>query len=312
MEFQEIDNVGALKRSGFYRLRFGGPEISVRFKRGTADGLIVVFHGAVNRQTRTIPCFQPFLPNVGGFHQLTISDATLELSDSLRAGWYAGGRCLRLQDGLVETIAKVSDRLGSKRRIYVGGSAGGFAALYCSYFDSDSVCVAANPQVDLKAYLPSAVAAWLDAAWPGAESVSDIEGQVCLRLGELYAGGFKNLVVYLQSCGDDRHFSGQLPGFFNSAIGTPDRFILQCGYYGIPGHSNSVPSSVYYPWVQAAVLAPSSEKQALLDAYHQIVSAASVGPSSVGSTSPEKTRAFSAQDLLKADLLRDLQLAHDS
>lgn len=270
MQVQEV-NVSSINdslKSGIIRLVHRTTSIDVKYHRGSTDTLIVLFHGAVNRNKRAIPYFQSHFPDLKQHHQISIFDPTLCLGDDILSGWYIGGSSLPLQSDLHDILCKISEVLGLKRRIYVGGSSGGFAALYYSWKDKGSACVTVNPQTNLRSYLKSAIRPFLSSAWPSVSSIDDLENHAVIDLSKIYSASFENTVVYVQSSGDNRHLSSQLKAFCQTGLKHSDRFILHCDYWGIPGHSGSVPISAYYPWVASLAAVNSFEKSKVMDVYH--------------------------------------------
>jgi len=256
--------------SGVYRLRFGAITVPVKFRRGTGDILVVVFHGSVDRSKRLIPHYQSLLTELDACHQLSVADPTLELHPEMSAGWYLGGAELPLEAGFPGLIACLSERLAVWRRIYTGGSSGGFAALNFSRHDPGSVCIAVNPQTDLATYHGKAAERQLRRVWPDAVSIAEIGKLVTINLSTAYAGGFDNLVIYLQSLGDLRHYGTQMATFSTVGLQRPEQFILHCGYWGIPGHSGSIPLKAYRAWVRAVVAAPWFDRQGIIDSHYAL------------------------------------------
>lgn len=305
---KELD-VTALRRNistGFHRIRFGNISLPIRYRRGTNDTLIIFFHGAVDQSRHEIPRYQSFLPELEACHQLSISDPTLELDSRLKSGWYIGGADMPLQSDLPKMLQMLFGLSKVRQRLYLGGSSGGFAALYYSLMDPGSICVAVNPQTNLNLYIPRVIDEYLGLAWPGSASLSEIESQVVTDLPAAYAKGFDNLVIYLQSVGDLPHYGSQMPLFALAALERPKQFILNSGYWGVPDHSNYVPSKDYYPWVKAVVASPWFDRQAILETHHSMTGIRS-SPSGNLEGSP-RNLVISLADIRFADLLRDYHL----
>ncbi len=303
-------NVFASKmpESGKYSLTDGTNSVPVRYKKGTGDVLVVIFHGAMDRATRTIPRFQSFIPETGSAHQLSIADETLSVSDDLAAAWYAGSEDFAFQSILPDLLKAFAKRIGTPRRIYVGGSSGGYAALYYSWADENSLCVAVNPQTKIEDYIPRVKKKYFDRAWPNATSLDEIKQQCEIDLSTLYAKSFDNTVIYVQSTGDMRHFSSQMPPFLTAALQKPEKFILQCSYWGIPNHSLSVPPAFYYNWVKAAILSPTWDRQKLLDTYYTLTTQSQPAAASQPAGKPKPAHSYDPQDIERANFLRDQQL----
>ena len=294
--------------NGYYLINYESVSVPIRYQSGRGKSMVIDFHGAINRSRFEIPKFQAIIPDLHDSHQIRIADPTLDLSDTMSIGWYMGGEEMPLQNNLTEALSILFNNLNIERRIYLGGSAGGFAALYYSRNDPESACVAVNPQVDLSTYSRNLVEKYLGAAWPSAQSLDDIDGNVVFDLPRHYGSDFENMVVYLQSTGDIRHFERQLPRFCRIAWRNPKKFILQCSYWGVPDHGNSVPASAYLPWVKALLLAPTLARQDILDSYHTIKSQqASAAVRKPAPTAKALTAGYAPQDL---ELAQTLQRYH--
>lgn len=289
---------------GIYLVKHGRITVPVKYRRGTGDIAVVIFHGAVDQKKRRIPWFQASFPGLENCHQFAIADPTLSLDPALEASWYIGGAGIPLQAELPALLQALFSLAGIRRRIYLGGSSGGFAALYYALVDQGSLCIAVNPQTNLNLYSTRVTSNYLRLAWPGAKSLDEIASQAVIDLPAAYARGFRNMVIYLQSAGDSRHFGIQMPPFLQAAVKKPENFILNCGYWGVSGHSNSIPSRDYYPWVKAVVAAPWFDRQAILDTYHALT--AKAVPATRTPSSSGKVAAQGDSHL--ADLLRDYHL----
>ncbi|MFD1834936.1 hypothetical protein ACFSDA_07580 [Brachybacterium rhamnosum] len=137
-----------------------------------SSDVLVIFSGAVTNRRAKVP---PFFSGSGlaaatGHPFIALSDPALELSESLAIGWYAGSVHHDTQREIIDLLTPLSQRLG-KRLWTVGGSAGGFAALWFGHALPGAPSVFAwNPQTDLLEYSPSFVRQYLDAAMPEAVS----------------------------------------------------------------------------------------------------------------------------------------------
>lgn len=308
-DIQELDLAALSKQpgNGVYRLRFGSISVPVRYQRGSNDTMIVIFHGAIDRKIRTIPRFQGLVPDSGGCCQLAIADPSLEFGTDISCGWYLGGEKLPLQTDLPKLILALSDLASVKKRIYLGGSAGGFAALFYSWADPGSVCITINPQINLSRYGSNKrFESYLRGAWPGVGSLSKLARNVIIDASQIYTERFDNMVIYLQSVGDIAHYGRQLPEFCNIGLNKSEQFILNISYYGIPGHSNSIPSSFYYPWIRSVIAAPWFNRQAILDTHWALTNKVVAHTSLNKFTTDDK--AINESDFRMADILRDYHL----
>lgn len=125
----------------------------------SGDTLTVLFHGAVDRAKTSLPLFQRirFQHELAAGPFIAFADPTLDLSASLRLGWYLGTERVDLPASIAGAVQEVAHALGVSKIVLVGSSGGGFAALQTACFITDSIVVAFDPQTDLHLYYPSPV-----------------------------------------------------------------------------------------------------------------------------------------------------------
>lgn len=221
---------------------------------GAPPVLAVLLHGAVNREKRSVPFYQPFFPGIPSLWQLSVADPTMEHFDTLAAGWYLGWKEERLWESLGRAIRAKAAEIGAERVFYIGGSSGGFAALLLSHQHPGSIALLRNPQVDMIRHVYGrASEVYLRRAWDGAPD----QYGVPTDLAQLYDGGMSNRVIYLQSPGDRKHVHAQAARFL-AAIRAPeqDKIVFDCRYHGIAGHGGSVPNAPTTAWIAAALAVP--------------------------------------------------------
>jgi hypothetical protein len=177
--------------------------------------LVVSFSGATPKGSITTLPFFSLRRTVGelGFSHISFSDPSLHLDPQLRIAWYGGTKELQLQTLIPLLIAKMLAGAKPKNIMFVGGSAGGFAALYFSHLFPQSVCVAWNPQTNLLAYNKELLAQYCSPAF-GLETREAIE----LRLSEFIVCDLTiregiwtscRPILYLQNA-RDHHVEGHL------------------------------------------------------------------------------------------------------
>lgn len=283
--------------------------IALNYRPGTSRVLIILFHGAVDQHVRQLPFFQPFFTQAFGAHQLAVADPCLAEDRDLQAAWYLGTAKFALQDVLVRFFKAFIAHHKFERVIYFGASAGGFAALHYSFHQANSLALTVNPQIVLPNYHKSAIASYLGACWPGVSDLSGLAGRVTLDLSELYAERVPNFVCLLNSCGDRYHVFNQTSALISRLPEAGhNRVVYHSDYYGIPGHSGSVPYKSCIPWIKAAVHSPNLYADSLLTKFTQFrtpVAAAANATPSVTANNP-----FSADDIQIAGALRDWQLSN--
>lgn len=292
-------------------LEFEGQPIHVQFMRANrpTDAVIFRFHGAIKRDLRPLPAFQPNLKQMRGHaHQITICDPTMMSREGFSCAWFAGHEDLDTQGLLRKFCARVVNLLGATRTIYLGSSAGGFMALYLSWHDPKSVALVTVPQTNVRQhFMKSSVKAYFDACWPG-KTPDEVAQLTCLNVCDLYRDGFENSVIYVQSMGDMAHNALQMTPFLNAAWGeipSEDRNLaLVSDFWGKMGHAGVIPHEGYLPWLKAAVSAPEVNRESLLMTYHTMSREMPV----MTSAKDRPKGDFAANDLRMADLLRDIAL----
>lgn len=234
-----------------------------------AKSLVILFHGAVNRQTREYPQFLAYRPGIHPHaHQIAIADPSLALSDRMSTGWFAGSHGTPLQRLIPPFLSALIERLQVDKIIFTGGSAGGFAALYYSWLFPGSAAVVTVPQTNIHKYREHHRRIYLQASWPeGADTGSDSDS-ACLDLRDIYSQGMRNTVVYLQSNMDSFHVKNQMAPLLSSLpTSAVDRFILKCSFWGTFGHSGSVPTREMNAWIRAALSAEELTSESIILAY---------------------------------------------
>lgn len=125
---------------------------------GQSHTLMVVFRGAVRRESVTLPLLGgATLGQKLGLATMSVSDPTLDLDLDLTLGWYLGEKECDAHKSIANRIGNVAAALRVKRVVLVGSSGGGFAALATSrhlkHLETD--VVAFNPQVSILDYYPT-------------------------------------------------------------------------------------------------------------------------------------------------------------
>lgn len=286
-------------------LDFEGLHVPVHYKPGSTETLVILFHGALVRERRPFPFFQPHFPIAFGAHQLSVSDLSLTKDAKLKAGWYIGAHDIPLQKLLPRLFGEICEHLGIKRTIYFGASSGGFAALLYSHVHPGSLALVANPQINLSTYLPSPVDRYRQACWPGAADRAALAKRVCINIADLYAASVPNYVCLLNAAGDRFHvyhqtleLAGRLPPEARN------RVVLHSDHYGILGHSGSIPYAACVPWLEAAMHAPDWDADAILMKYDQLRRP----PPPVNAARAVAGPAVSIEDLRLADAIAAWQL----
>ncbi len=219
--------------SGHHRCTMNGMHYDLLIKRRAGTHTIFMFHGA-NKRERPLPYFIG-LGVTGSLDAdiIYVSDPSLQQSDTLRIGWYAGGGHPPVQQTLVPMIRAILDCTG-RPALFFGASGGGFAALYYSWFVPESWCLPINPQSILHNYSARIYQAFLLACHDGRDKGQEIVSQATFDLRKLYQGGYKNRILYLQNASD--HHVGQHMLPFLNGLPTFENIRVLMGNWGVGHH----------------------------------------------------------------------------
>ncbi|MBG6218718.1 hypothetical protein IWX75_003205 [Arthrobacter sp. CAN_A6] len=118
------------------------------------SALPVFFNGAVTAREEKVPPFFSGLKiaRQGGYPYVALSDASLQLNDSLGLGWYIGNTYTHLQSIITGILFRLAEMTG-RELLLVGGSGGGFASLFYGERLGDLASVFVwNPQTNFLDY----------------------------------------------------------------------------------------------------------------------------------------------------------------
>ncbi|WP_178945241.1 heparinase II/III family protein [Kocuria sp. TGY1127_2] len=137
--------------------------------------LTVQFHGAIDRNKTQIPIFQrmEFQRGLSTGPTMNLADPTLDLSSTLRLGWYMGVAELDLHEAIAHQIHIAARALGVDKVVLQGGSGGGFAALQVGSFLPEASVIAFNAQTDVRMYHAHSAAAAFEASFGTREAPTD-------------------------------------------------------------------------------------------------------------------------------------------
>jgi len=119
--------------------------------------LVVGFHGALNRGHTVLPKFERATSlREFGSPTLIFSDPTLDLSKTLKLGWFIGSRSADLPPAMGTIVSSFASAMSipPTQILLTGSSGGGFAALQTSSSVAGSHVVAFNPQTNVRSYFP--------------------------------------------------------------------------------------------------------------------------------------------------------------
>jgi hypothetical protein len=258
-----------LSGSKVERFDVDGMGVSAKYKPGRGRILVVLLHAAMPPHAEKRPKFQAPLPIDAP--QLSIADPSLDGHDDLASGWYLGFPGQGVPEKILTLVLEFSKKIGSTKRVYVGGSSGGFACLMLSSMDAGSLAISACPQTNLDTYKTFNLSKF-SSRFPGNESLSTPITQLSgVNLWERYRGKLSNFIVILVSPGDPAHLFGQVVPLLSNISPTEwGRVVVEVAFHGVAGHSSSVPPAAYVPWVKAALLVDSFLASELMAAKHLI------------------------------------------
>lgn len=199
---------------GLFSVIVNGEAIDFQYEYHGYETTGIFFQAAVSKKVQALPVFLgQSVSAKASMNRLFVSDPTLHSNPRLTLGWYAGSSSLpKLQRILSLIFLKVSR---GKRALYFGTSGGGFAALLYSALHPYSIAIPVNPQTNIAAYDPKAVARWTDLAWGmnNENMGTRVLPSVRTNLLDLYSQPLTNTVVYLQNTGDSYHMESHFAPF---------------------------------------------------------------------------------------------------
>ena len=287
-----------------------GFPIPVRFKRGNAEAqaLIISFHGAVDRATREVPAFIPFMPELSPrTHQLSVSDPTIMLREDIAIAWYAGFEGFDLQTALRAILAEIIVQLAVKRPIFFGTSGGGFAALFQGWHVEGSVMIVGNPQTDILKYYDSHKKAYLETCWPQLDGPEALSHHICTNVCALYSKKFAREVIYVQSTTDEFHtLNHMLPFVAAARASNMKKLILESGFWGKFTHGPT--PEAYRPWLHTVAGIQTANKNAILESRKLMDLARNNSTEPAPGRSRETVKGTNNSDIQISDAIREWQL----
>ena len=254
-EFYDYDFISP-SRKHVYSIVEDSSVIDFRLNVVEKKPLIVFFNGAQNRT----PDYK--FPSFSGLRVtprekaslLCINDPSLYMSDDIKMAWYAGNKCICLQNKIIPSlVSKVYENIGATSLIFIGGSAGGTASLFYAKKFPGSFCITSNPQTDILKYRKHHVNRYLKKCL----GVNDIEtarsfpqslGGIVTDITDFYSGAVTNHTIYLQNKEDRGHFGTHFHGFISSLnLHVPqefgryqlnDKLLVEVGDWGA-GHKSA-------------------------------------------------------------------------
>ncbi|MFG6668739.1 hypothetical protein ACGK9R_16755 [Halomonas sp. HNIBRBA4712] len=183
--------------------------------------IVFVFSGAKsNDKVITTPYFMARGLGAGLDASIVyVSDPSYYLHKDLKLAWYAGSSSYRAQTELPKILSFISNKINAERKIFFGGSGGGFASLFYSRLLSNSMAIVWNPQINISNYPAPA----------GRYSVVDFYSKLAFNTSrealknyivddlslEYGTAKHDNMVIYMQNI-TDHHAERDLAPFLES------------------------------------------------------------------------------------------------
>jgi pimeloyl-ACP methyl ester carboxylesterase len=202
-----------------------GALIDVLVRPGTGNVLVVVLHGALDRDKYRPPRFEwhATLQNRSE-HLMFVADPGIDMAPDLAIAWYTGTEGDDVQARIADLAQRVAVQLGASRIAFVGGSGGGFAAMMISHLVPESVALAFSPQTSIAAYYPRFVRRYREVVLPQFASMEEAGRAMQGRLSALdvytESARLTNRVVLVQNTGDEFHMTNHLRPFLKQ-LGLP-------------------------------------------------------------------------------------------
>ena len=301
---------GLDSREAFFCVTDGG-EVPMRLARKTGSRtLCISFHGAIDRNRRATPVFMAAAPMTGEpANQLMIADPGMERPGEFTLAWYAGYEGFPAQQAVLDLIKRTISHLEIEHVVFMGSSGGGFASLFYSWHIPGSVSIAVSPQTDIRRYYRSRAGQYVAACWPSLPGIEALTQVITSDVVSLYRQSVPNTVILLHSTGDQFHLKQHVAPLVDAvASHAQSRLILQCDYWGVPDHSNSVPPALAVGWLNTVVNHPGAAIPELLTAWHATYGNTASPAAAPSSPAPTPTpaspgRAFGGDDLRLANTL---------
>lgn len=185
---------------GIYTLRLETMVADLLYDERGSDTILVFFSAAVSTNS-TWPHFSGLgIAKSVGASLLAISDPSIALDSEISSGWTLGDH--RYPYHLA--IPKIVDKIAAGRKIiFVGASAGGFAALHYGAIMPKSYSVVMNPRTHL--LTPPTLLKDAYNIRYGGTSISKLA-----KMLPMMPEAPHNRVIYLQNISDSTYFSGHM------------------------------------------------------------------------------------------------------
>lgn len=239
----DLSNFLSIKKleSGIHSSQKGGIFYDIMFENKKSDTTIFYFNSEMEKELKEFPIFTGNnILDDEKINKVYINDPSLYIDSNLKIAWYAGiFNGFNVQDNLLQIIKNIVFLTNTKKIIFYGASAGGFAALYFSWFFKNSLAFVINPQTNLYRYDRLVVNHFTKLALGANDSnVEKSLSLICSRLDVLYSLGSHNYVFYIQNR-SDHHTNDHLKPFLE-ILKNKDKVKV---FYGEWGEDHKLPPS---------------------------------------------------------------------
>ena len=257
------------------KININNIDIDIKFVRKKPDNktIVVYFQGALplNKiKSKEHPIF--FEPKINE-NLLIISDPfykdVMNISEVLLLNLSISSWYTPLQNSLEELLKETQNEFKFEKFIFIGGSSGGFAALYNSYFIDNSICITFNPQINIVNYLTklkNTCQTKLD------DIINKMIETKQMDLISLYQNGSTNNIIYVvnnMSLNDIHH---SVPFMYKTVMSKlyKKNFIFKFDFWGKHGHRRSIPDNEYTLWIEASIMSKSCGVEDISDCYWRL------------------------------------------
>ncbi|MFZ3452656.1 DUF6270 domain-containing protein [Arthrobacter sp. 7Tela_A1] len=182
-----------------------------------SDTLLVVSHGALPRAKYKVPRFE-FLSTLEARTEnlLFLADGALESNAGLELAWFTGDSHDDLTQRFSSIVRLVSEQLGVKKILFIGGSGGGFASVNLAAATPGSRALVFNPQTAIRRYWAKSVSAYQKTLFPEMASplqLDELGKRVSLVTRIAAERPTTYQIIYVQNDDDAFHVENHLKPF---------------------------------------------------------------------------------------------------
>jgi|GEM_PF-1060747 len=191
-----------------------------------SDTLLVISHGALNREKYSLPRFE-WLATLQGRPEnlMFLADTALEPHGDLELAWFTGSATDDLTARYAELVKRAARQLGASKIVFMGGSGGGFASLALASKTPGSRALVFNPQTNVRKYWLKSVRNYVRRIYPefaSEKQLAGLGGRCDLAAAYAAAPYLDHQVLYVQNDDDPHHLENHL-GPFAAAVGMEPR-----------------------------------------------------------------------------------------